>query len=168
MRKIVLQVMFLGLPLFGFSQVGGSVVYDPTQATNMATQIKNTSTQISQLDKSLELMKKASDKLEKVNGALRDIEELAEIKSLYELTMKYANMIRKDVGKVKSKRRREIIIRKVTNSIGVVQNSLSFVNKVLSSNFFSMSDKDRIDLLAQEKSKILGQKAELLSLMYGF
>lgn len=165
MKKIVFILGIL-LPMFSYSQLtpGGSVVYDPTQAANMSTQISNSATQIKQLEKSLEYMKKASQKLEQVNDYLRDIEDLKQISKMYKESFSIAQKIRTNLPKIKNPELRAYYINEVTSSLSSINNSVTFINKILTSKFFSMSDKDRMDLIKKEKHKIFLKKSRLISL----
>lgn len=157
-------VAMLMLPFLGFSQLGGSVVYDPTQAVNMSAQIENTRQQISQLDKSLEYMQKAEDKLSTVSGYLRDMEDLKKISHMYQESISLAQKLRGDINKVKSPRMKKYYVTTITDCISSLQGSVSFINKVLSSNFFKMTDKERMDLIEKERHKVFMKRSKLVSL----
>lgn len=153
MKKRLLSVAIVMLPFLGFAQIGGSVVYDPTQAMNMTTQINNTATQINQLEKSLKYMEKAEEKLSKVSGFLRDVEDLRRILDLHKRCFEGAKKARIYAGTLNPQRQR-IVVDNITNSLKSANSSVTLINKVLTNNFFHMSDKDRMDLIARERVRV--------------
>lgn len=153
MKKRLLNVAMVMLPFLGFAQIGGSVVYDPTQAMNMTTQIQNTTTQINQLEKSLEYMQKAEEKVSEVSGYLRDLEDLKIILKKQKYCIDAAKKIRQNIGKTSIENQR-VVLSSVSHSLGRIHSSVSFINKILTSNFFKMTDKDRMDLIDREKGKV--------------
>ncbi|MRM84275.1 hypothetical protein [Riemerella anatipestifer] len=160
MKKNIL-ILMVTLPILGLSQ---TVVYDPTQAANMGTQIQNSATQVAQLDKSLEYMQKASEKLDKVSGYVRDLQDLKEIADMSRESFRIAQQLRANLPKVKSQSRRQLYTKKITQSLKSINESLAFVNKVVSNNFFSMSDKDRMELIKRERHRVHISRTKLVGL----
>lgn len=163
MKKKLINVALILLPFLGFAQVGGSVVFDPTQASNMSTQITNTTKQIAQLEKSLEYMKKASETLDKVNGYVRDVSSVTEITSMYKESVSIATRVKNDAQRIKNPNTRKRVLTNVSQLLSSLTTGVSFVNKILSNDFFKMSDKDRLELLNNERRKILIKKSKLTS-----
>lgn len=159
-NKILLAGFFL-LPIFSNAQLSG-VVYDPTNATNMKTQISTSGKQLAQLQKSVEYMKKASDRLNKVSGYIRDMRDLQDISKMYKESISMVTKIRNNISKIKSNSRKKIILNDVQDALSTINESVGFINKILSNDFFSMSDKDRMELINEERSKIVGKHSKLI------
>lgn len=160
MKKQIFKIAVLLLPVFGYSQM---VVTDPTQAANMSTQIQATTQQIVQLDKSLEYMKKASDAVTKVSGYVRDVNDLTKITKMYKESISNATKIRNNLSKIKDSGRRNEVAKDVSKILESLNGSITFINKILSNNFFAMSDKERMDLITAERRKVLIQKSRLVT-----
>ena len=165
MKKVIIMGVFLA-PFLGFAQLTGNVVYDPTQAANMTQQISNTSQQISQLDKSLDYMKKASDQIEKVNSYVRAIDQLTEITAIYQDAVKLAGQIRQNLPKVKSRESQSRILKNVSETLTSLQRSINLVSKVLSNDFFKMTDRERMELIKEERHKVLMKRVRLYNVLY--
>jgi hypothetical protein len=159
MKKQIFKIAVLLLPVFGYSQM---VVTDPTQAANMSTQIQATTQQIVQLDKSLEYMKKASDAVTKVSGYVRDLKELEEIAELYKEAISLSKQARQKLSKKRPATQKRIAD-DIINILSTLNQSITFINKIMSNNFFAMSDKERVELLREERSKILINRSALVT-----
>lgn len=51
----------------------------------------------------------------------------------------------------------------VSTILKSLNESITFINKILSNNFFAMSDKDRMDLISAERRKVLINKSKLVT-----
>lgn len=160
MKKQIFKIAVLLLPVFGYSQM---VVTDPTQAANMSTQIQATTQQIAQLDKSLDYMKKASDAVTKVSGYVRDVNDLSKITKMYKESISKATKIRSNLSNIKDANRRNQVGKDVSTILKNLNESITFINKILSNNFFAMSDKERMDLISAERRKVLINKSKLVT-----
>lgn len=163
MKKRFINTALVLLPFFGIAQMGASVVFDPTAATNMSTQIANTTQQIGQLEKSLAYMKKASETLDKVNGYVRDVSSVTEITNMYKESVSIASRVRTDAQRIKNPNTRKRVLTNVSQLLTSLTTGVTFVNKILSNDFFKMSDKERLELLNTERRKILIKKSKLTS-----
>lgn len=161
MKKKLFNVALVLMPFLGFAQMGGSVVFDPTQASNMSTQISNTTQQINQLEKSLEYMKKAQETLNKVNGYVRDVSSITEITGMYKQAVSIASRVRTDAQRIKNPNTKKRVLTNVSQLLNSLSNGVSFVNKILTNDFFKMTDKERLDLLNTERRKIFIKKSQL-------
>lgn len=163
MKKKLFNLTLILLPFLGVAQIGGSVVFDPTQASNMSTQIANTTQQIGQLEKSLEYMKKASETLNKVNGYVRDVSTVTEITNMYKESVSIASRVRTDAQRIKNPNTRKRVLTNVSQLLTSLTSGVAFVNKILTNDFFKMTDKERLELLNTERRKILIKKSKLTS-----
>lgn len=161
MKKKLFNMALILMPFLGFAQMGGSVVFDPTQASNMSTQISNTTQQINQLEKSLEYMKKAQETLNKVNGYVRDVSSITEITGMYKQAVSIASRVRTDAQRIKNPNTRKRVLTNVSQLLTSLSNGVNFVNKILTNDFFKMTDKERLDLLNTERRKIFIKKSQL-------
>ena len=159
MKKQIFKIAVLLLPVLEYSQM---VVTDPTQAANMSTQIQATTQQIAQLDKSLEYMKKTSDAVTKVSGYVRDLKELKEISDLYKEAISLSKQARQKLSKKRPATQKRIAD-DILSILSTLNQSITFVNKIMANNFFSMSDKERVELLREERSKILMNRSALVT-----
>lgn len=160
MKKQVVKMAMILLPICGFSQM---VVHDPVQEANMAQQITNSSQQVVQMEKSLEYMQKSAEKLNKVNSYLRNLRELKEITELYRECLSLTQQARTNVYKMKDKQIQKMSIDKIARTISEINDGINFINQILSNDFYSMTDKDRIDLIDRERRKILMKRARLVA-----
>lgn len=160
MKKQIIKVAMVLLPVCGFSQM---VVHDPVQEANMAQQISNSSQQVVQMEKTLEYMQKSAEKLNKVNSYLRQIKDLEKITRLYRESISLAQKARANVYRMKGKKRPQQAMKNIAGIISSMEEGIRFISQVLSSDFYNMTDKDRIDLIDKELGKILVRRAKLQS-----
>lgn len=160
MKKQVIKIVLGLLPVLGFSQM---VVHDPVQEANMATQISNSSEQIIQMEKSLEYMKKSAETLEKVSSHIRNLKDLEKITGIYRESFALAQKVRSNIHKVKSPARQKMIMDDVADIISSLSEGIQFVGKILSNDFYKMTDKERMDLISTERRKVLMKRARLIS-----
>lgn len=164
MKALLLKTAFLLLPIMGFSQFGvPQTVYDPAAAANMGKQIATSAEQLNQFQKSLEYLKKAEDKLNQVNGYVRNMKDLNDIKNMYAESISMSQKIRVGIPRMKNVRAQKLMTSNVTNIVTSLNDSINFITKILSSNFFSMTDTERMDLIKKEKSKVFLRKSQLAS-----
>lgn len=162
MKALLLKTAFLLLPIMGFSQFGvPQTVYDPAAAANMGKQIATSAEQLNQFQKSLEYLKKAEDKLNQVSGYVRNMEDLNEIKEMYAESISMTSKIRAQLPSIKNPNTKILVTSQLTDIVKNLNGSINFITKILSSNFFSMSDKERMELIDEERSKILINRSKL-------
>lgn len=162
MKALLLKTAFLLLPIMGFSQFGvPQTVYDPAAAANMGKQIATSAEQLNQFQKSLEYLKKAEDKLNQVSGYVRNMEDLNEIKEMYAESISMTSKIRAQLPRIKNPNTKILVTSQLTDIVKNLNGSINFITKILSSNFFSMSDKERMELIDEERSKILINRSKL-------
>jgi len=161
MKKKIINMALILLPFLGFSQMGASLTFDATNAANMSTQISNTTQQINQLEKSLEYMKKAQKTLNEVNGYVRDVSSITEITQMYKQAISIASRVRTDAQRIKNPNTRKRVLTNVSQLLTSLSNGVSFVNKILTNDFYKMTDKERLDLLNTERRKVFIKKSQL-------
>ncbi len=151
--KITIIALFVGV--FASAQMGvPQTVYDPTASANMGKQIQASTQQLSQLEQTVEYMKKAEEKLNQVNGYVRDMEDLKKIVEMQKVSLQNATKIQQKIGKIKNATIRKKILSDTTTSIREISNSIVFINKILSSGFFSMSDNERMTWIKTQRDKV--------------
>lgn len=162
MKNLILKATLVLFPIFGFAQMGvPQTVFDPTAAGNMSEQIATSAKQLTQLEKSLEYLKKAEDKLNNVSGYVRNMKDLNDIRKMYAESISMATKIRASIPNVKNAEQKKNIVSQVTASVSNLNNSINFITKILTSNFFSMTDTERMELIKEERSKILINRSKL-------
>jgi hypothetical protein len=84
---------------------------------------------------------------------------------MYQESISMASRIRTDVNKIKNVENKTRIVSNVSDVLKSLNTGLTFVNKVLTNDFFKMSDKERLDLLNEERRKVLLKRAKLASFL---
>ena len=110
-------------------------------------------------------MQKASDAVNNVSGYVRDISAIREISSMYKESISMASRIRTNVNTMKNVQNKTRVVKNVSDTLTSLSTGLTFVNKVLTNDFFKMSDKERLDLLNEERRKVLLKRAKLASFL---
>lgn len=160
--KIFIVALFIGT--FAQAQLGvPQTVYDPTASANMGKQIEASAQQLTKLEKTVEYMKKAEEKLQQVNGYVRDMEALKQVVDMQKQSLLNATKIQNKIGKIKNATVRRRIIDDTTASIREISNSILFINKILSSGFFSMSDNERMQWIETQREKVFNNYVKIKS-----
>lgn len=150
MKKLVLILVSLA-SFSSFSQmavtdVGASAQLAATNST-LASTLSTASAQLTQLEKNYEQIMKASEKVEKVNKAIKSVEKIEDfIKMQKEII---ANI--KAMTNLKSK---HLNPTKMTMVLNTTSSIISNVQKILSDGFFNLNDKERVDLLKEERHQL--------------
>ena len=155
MNTIKFSVITMLFSIFMNAQMGvPQTVYDPTASANMGKQIQASASQLTQLEKTVEYMKKAEEKMQQVNGYVRDMVDLKKIVVMQKNSLENATKVQQRIGKIKNPTIRKGIIDDTTNSLREISNSIIFINKILSSGFFSMSDTERMEWIKKQRDKV--------------
>ena len=88
--------------------------------------------------------------------------ELKEISDLYKEAINLSKQARQKLSKKRPATQKRIAD-DIVNILSTLNQSITFVNKIMSNNFFSMSDKERVELLREERSKILMNRSALVT-----
>ncbi|OPC67976.1 hypothetical protein BAZ12_15625 [Elizabethkingia miricola] len=156
MKKVLIIIGFVGFAL-AKSQV---VVSDPgvQMALEKSIAISNSelTKTISILDKQtgqLELLGKMKDKVDKVNSVVGDMQEIRDIVTMQKESIATAVRIKSRLSDFKTNEFKKVALNDISNSLSTLSRTLQFVQKVLTSNFFSMSDKERMDIIRDQKTQ---------------
>ncbi len=155
MNTLKIFIVALFISSFANAQMGiPQTVYDPTASANMGKQIEASTQQLTKLEKTVDYMKKAEEKLEQVNGYVRDMEDLKKIVEMQKTSLMNATKIKEKIGRIKNAQIRKKIIDDTTTSIREISNSIVFINKILGSGFFSMTDNERMTWIKAQRDKV--------------
>lgn len=118
------------------------------QISKMADQLANAGKQLSQLEKSYEEMKKVSDKIEKVNEAVKNYNQLVTFFKMQKQIISNLSAVNSSGSySASTSKRIQSVLNQTTNSMETLQD-------VLSNNVFNLNDKERLDLLKQQKEEL--------------
>lgn len=150
MKKFLLTlfslVSFSSFAQMAVTDVGASAQLAATNST-LASTLSTASAQLTQLEKNYEQIMKASEKVEKVNKAIKSVEKIEDfIKMQKEII---GNI--KAMTQLKSKHLNPNKMKMVLNTTSAI---ISNVQKILSDGFFNLNDKERVDLLKDEKHQL--------------
>ena len=157
--KLLTVVLLLSTGLVKAQQI----VKDPTNDANMGRQIQTSVEQYKTLQKQLDFVKKEAERLKKVNQYLLISGDLNSIKNLYKSCTTTANLVKQKLQKYKNVNTKKTGVKNVTNFLQQANTTINFLNKVLTNGLFSMSDKERIDLIREQKSVLLNVNSKLKS-----
>lgn len=164
MKKVILLAVLFGTFLGVKVQAQGMIVYDPTNEAKMGTIISNSVEQLSKLEKTVDYMKKAEEKLSRVNGYLQKVEDVQKIIDLQRKSIKEAIRVRDKVLKMKGSQSARQYTKTLSSALSAIKNSISNVNSILTNGYFSMSDKERIDFIRQERSRVFSNYIKVKAL----
>jgi len=150
MKKIVLIIALL-IFSFGYSQV---IVSDPAVQASLGENIKNTVTQIEQFENQLNFMEKAAAKVEKVNSYVRDMAELQQILKMQKESIANSINVKNRISEFKTSNYKQNALRNINSSLQSISQTILMLNKVLTSGFFNMSDKERMDFIKDKKLEV--------------
>jgi cell fate (sporulation/competence/biofilm development) regulator YmcA (YheA/YmcA/DUF963 family) len=115
--------------------------------------IKNTVTQIEQFENQLNFMKKAAAKVEKVNSYVRDMAELQQILKMQKESIANSINVKNRISEFKTSNYKQNALRNINSSLQSISQTILMLNKVLTSGFFNMSDKERMDFIKDKNLK---------------
>ena len=93
------------------------------------------------------MLEKASEKVEKVSSAIKSVNEIGGF-------LKMQNEILSNVKIVLGAKNKRVSTKKIDALLNSTTTSISNVRKLLSNSFFSLNDKERLDLLQAQKKTI--------------
>ena len=144
MKKNFTSLLLL-LSTFMFAQMA---TYDAAAQANMMQQIAQTTKQLEQAERSYAILEKAKDKVDKVSSAIKQVNE---IKSFIEMQSEILN----NVATVLQSKRKYITDKQLQRIIKSTGKSIVNIKNLLSDDFFSLNDKERMDLIKEEKVELL-------------
>lgn len=143
MKKLILTITFLST-IGSYAQMA---VIDATANTTMSSQLATASKQLVQAEKNYAMLEKASEKVEKVSNAIKSVNEIGGF-------LKMQNEILSNVKIVLGAKNKRVSPKKIDALLSSTTASISNVRKLLSNSFFSLNDKERLDLLQAQKKTI--------------
>ena len=141
----------------------GMPVYDNTNFISLAKSLIESAKQTSQLLKTVEFLKKQKENIERVNNVLK------QIKAVKKLVRNNKILLKTVQGDLKQILRSAYIkpeeIARISDSFNVIiENSLDdldFINKILTSDYFKMSDAERAQVLRERELQSKEMVAEI-------
>ncbi|MEN9919751.1 MAG: hypothetical protein RL662_2187 [Bacteroidota bacterium] len=162
MRTLIFT-LFISLGATVYSQIPSTpqVVIDPTS--------------IEKITKTIEIgletnktLKESQQILSQINAAVTTSRQIAETIRLQKESLEFARLLStSDFSRIKPTDARDILQRASLN-IENINNLVSDLNKILTTDFFKMSDKERIDLLQLNRDKAFIQWAKLKGMVANY
>ncbi|MDN3594373.1 conjugal transfer protein [Zunongwangia endophytica] len=152
---LVIGIMLLMLLISHNASSQGMPVYDNTNFLSLAKQLIESAKQTSNLLKTVEFLKKQKENIEKVS---RVVQQLQAVRELTNSHQRLYETIRTDVRElIDSPYMHPNEARRISDHfeamIELSLKDLDFIDQVLSSNVFKMSDNDRTQLLQKKEQK---------------
>nr|WP_232805888.1 conjugal transfer protein [Salegentibacter maritimus] len=138
-------------------------VYDNTNFISLAKSLVESAKQTSQLLKTVEFLKKQKENIEKVNNVLKQIKAVKELSKNYQILLK---TVKSDVKQIlHSPYIKQEEITRISDSFNAILESslddLDFIDKVLTSDYFKMSDAERTQMLRESELRSKEMLAEI-------
>ena len=106
------------------------------------------------------------EKVEKVNSYIGQLQLISDMITRQQEAIKNAQQLEKLVKNIKNASTAKATINSVSNSLTAINNSAKMINKITSSGFFNMTDKERIDMLEKENQIISFNARKIRSKLY--
>lgn len=151
MKKYVIIFALLGAFSTNKAQV---IVSDPAVQSSMAQNIENTLAQIEQFENQLTYMEKAAAKVEKVNSYVRDMAELQQILVMQKQSITNSMRIKSMISEFRTNDYKVNVLKNVNSSLQSISSTIIMLNKILTSGFFKMTDKERMDFIQEKKHDV--------------
>lgn len=113
-----------------------------------------------------ELVKSNVEKIEKVNSYIGQLQLISDMIDRQQEAIKNAQQVEKLIKNIKNASTAKSTMNSVSNSLTAINNSAKMINKITSSGFFNMSDKERIDMLEKENQIISSNARKIKSKLY--
>jgi hypothetical protein len=157
MKKVLLIIGFVGFALAKSQVVVSDQGVQMALEKSIAILNSELTKTISILDKQtgqLELLGKMKDKVDKVNSVVGDMQEIRDIVTMQKESIATAVRIKSRLSDFKTNEFKKVALNDISNlPLSTLSRTLQFVQKVLTSNFFSMSDKERMDIIRDQKTQ---------------
>ena len=156
---IVVFILFLGLK----ANAQGMPVYDNTNFISLAKTLIESAKQTSQLLKTVEFLKQQKENLERVANV---VQQLRAVQEIAQNNHRLYRVVQNDLQEIlNSPYIKPNEVTTISNSFNaIIQSSmddLSFVDKILSSDFLKMTDADRTLILQEKEMKSKEMVAEI-------
>lgn len=158
-RKVIFFAMLISFSFSGHSQ--GMPVYDNTNFITLGKSLIESAKQTSQLLKTVQFLKAQKERLEQVS---RVIKQIRAVKEIIENHQELYLLIQTDLQEILSSpyiREEEVdeISTSFNSVVSLAQEDLKFIEQLLTSNLFHMTDAERLQVIEQYKER----SRELLS-----
>lgn len=153
MKKLIIAALMASLLLFkGSAQ--GMPVYDNTNFVSMTKSLVESAKQTSQLFKTVVFLKEQKERIEKVAGVIRQLKAVRELVGNHQ---KLVQLVRRDLRDIlNSPHINPQEFRQISSSfnsiIDLAKQDLDFINQILASNHFKMTDGERARVLKEKEA----------------
>jgi hypothetical protein len=156
MKKTITTLCLTAFLLLGINpnvSGQGMPVYDNTNFISLAKSLIESAKQTSQLLKTVEFLKKQKENIERVNNVLKQIKAVKELAKNNKILLK---TVQGDLKKIlHSPYIKPEEVTRISDSFNsIIENSLDdldFINKILTSDYFKMSDAERAQVLRERE-----------------
>lgn len=166
MKKTITTLCLTAFLLLGINpnvSGQGMPVYDNTNFISLAKSLIESAKQTSQLLKTVEFLKKQKENIERVNNVLKQIKAVKELAKNNKILLK---TVQGDLKKIlHSPYIKQEEVTRISDSFNsIIENSLDdldFINKILTSDYFKMSDAERAQVLRERELQSKEMVAEI-------
>ena len=141
----------------------GMPVYDNTNFISLAKSLIESAKQTSQLLKTVEFLKKQKENIERVNNVLKQIKAVKELAKNNKILLKTVQGDLKQILHSPYIKPEEVT--RISDSFNaIIENSLDdldFIDKILTSDYFKMSDAERAQVLRERELQSKEMVAEI-------
>lgn len=151
--RILIMALALAILMPGRISAQGMPVYDNTNFLSLAKSLIESAKQTSQLLKTVDFLRQQKENLEKVNNVVKQLKAVQEIT---ENNQRLFDLVRGDLRDILNSPyiKPEEVDRISESFNSIIQNSLddlAFIDQILSSDYFKMSDADRASILKEKE-----------------
>lgn len=149
MKNLIL-IFFMSASFQIFSQA--AVVNDVMANQSLSSQLVTSGKQLSQLERSYEILKQAQEQYKKINSVVTSVAQVGEIIDLQRESIQNVNLILANTKR--TGKSRQNLVKHLNTLITTITQKSETISNVLNEGFFTMNDKDRLDLFQKERSDI--------------
>lgn len=164
MKKIMVLLIFMFGSLLHAQMI--TVTEAPATDILLGQQITDGLTNIQVAMDNYELVKSNVEKVEKVNAYIGQLKLISDMIDRQQEAVQSAQQVQKLLKNVKNVSTVKSALNSVSKSLESINNSATMVNKITSSGFFNMTDKERIDMLEKENQNISANARRIKSKLY--
>lgn len=152
LKKIVISSLFIFL-IKGHGVAQGMPVYDNTSFITLTKGLVEAANQTAKLVKTVQFLKEQKDRIVKVANAVKTVKEVEQlIRANAQLIRKVNRSINTIINsEYISSNEVSIITDAFSGIIDASVEDVNFVQKILSSNFFKMTDAERLKIISERK-----------------
>jgi DNA repair ATPase RecN len=162
MKKFIITALMASLLVYKTS-AQGMPVYDNTNFISLTKSLIESAKQTGELLKTVQFLKEQKERIEKVAGVIR---QLKAVRELVRNHQKSVQLVRRDLRDILNSEfikpeEAEQIASSFQTIIDLAKDDLDFVNEILASNHFRMTDGERAAILKEKEKKSRQIVAEL-------